>query len=157
MPVEVLNGWFVIVRRSAIQRIGSLDPRFFMYAEDLDWCYRFHKAGEKVVFFAGAEAIHYGGASSSTAPVRFYLEMARANWQYWQKHYGRAAQIAFLATSALYDVLRILGSAGLYLFLPAKRSSNIARARRSAACLGRLLERDPKKPQRTIPAVRIST
>ncbi len=75
VPVEVLNGWFVLVRRSALDHVGLLDPQFFMYGEDMDWCYRFHEAGEKVVFFAGAGAIHYGGGSSSNAPLRFYLEL----------------------------------------------------------------------------------
>ena len=59
-PVEVLNGWFVLVRRSALDRVGLLDPQFFMYGEDVDWCYRFHEAGEKIIFFAESEAIHYG-------------------------------------------------------------------------------------------------
>ena len=49
--VEVLNGWFLLVRRRAVQRVGLLDPQFFMYGEDVDWCYRFRQAGEKVVFF----------------------------------------------------------------------------------------------------------
>jgi GT2 family glycosyltransferase len=70
-PVEVLNGWFVAVRRTAMERVGLLDPQFFMYGEDVDWCYRFHQAGEGVVFFAEAGAIHYGGASSAHAPLRF--------------------------------------------------------------------------------------
>ena len=134
-PVEVLNGWFVVARRNAIDRVGLLDPQFFMYAEDLDWCYRFHQAGEKIVFFAGAEAIHYGGASSSNAPLRFYLEMCRANWQYWQKHYGWLAQMAFLASSGTYHLVRLLGSAAMYLISPSQRAENLARLRRSSICL----------------------
>jgi len=134
-PVEVLNGWFVFVRRTALDRVGLLDPQFFMYAEDLDWCYRFHQAGEKVIFFANASAIHYGGASSSKAPLRFYLEMSRANWQYWQKHRGWLGQMAFLATSATYHLVRLTGSAGLYLFSSSRRAENRARLRRSIVCL----------------------
>lgn len=134
-PVEVLNGWFVVVRRTALDRVGLLDPQFFMYAEDLDWCYRFHKAGEKIVFFADAEAIHYGGASSSNAPLRFYVEIWRANWQYWQKHHGRLAQMTFLATSGIYHLVRLMGSAGMYLFSPSRRAENLARLERSLVCL----------------------
>ena len=133
--VEVLNGWFVVVRRSAIDRVGLLDPQFFMYGEDLDWCYRFHQAGQRIIFFAGAEAIHYGGASSSNAPLRFYLEMCRANWQYWKKHYGWLGKMAFLASSATYHLVRLLGSGGVYLFSPSQRSQNLARLQRSSICL----------------------
>jgi hypothetical protein len=138
--VEVLNGWFVVVRRSALHRVGMLDPRFFMYGEDIDWCYRFHQSGERIVFFAGAEAIHYGGASSSNAPLRFYLEMCRANWQYWQKHYGWFGQMAFLASSGTYHLVRLLGSAGVYLFSPSQRSANLARLQRSSICLRWVLQ-----------------
>lgn len=134
-PVEILNGWFVVVRRRALNRVGQLDPEFFMYAEDLDWSYRFHKAGEKLFFFADAGAIHYGGASSSNAPLRFYLEMSRANCQYWRKHHGRIGEMAFLANSAIYHLVRFVGSAGMYLLSPSHRAENGVRLHRSSVCL----------------------
>jgi len=134
-PVEVLNGWFVVVRRSALDRVGLLDPQFFMYGEDVDWCYRFHQAGEGVVFFAEAGAIHYGGASSSNAPLRFYLELYRATWQYWRKHHTAVAQIGFLMAFAMHHSIRLLGSAFLYLCLPAQREKTASKFKRSLACL----------------------
>jgi len=76
--VDVLAGWFWLVRRTALDKVGPLDEEFFMYGEDIDWCYRFHKAGERVVFFAETKAIHIGGASSSVAPVRFSVDKQRA-------------------------------------------------------------------------------
>ena len=134
-PVEVLNGWFVVVRRSAMERVGLLDPQFFMYGEDVDWCYRFHQAGEGVVFFAEAGAIHYGGASSSHAPLRFYLELYRATWQYWRKHHGTLAQLGFLAAFSVHHAIRLLGSAFIYLCLPSQRPNTATKFKRSLACL----------------------
>jgi GT2 family glycosyltransferase len=133
--VEVLNGWFVVVSRTALERVGSLDPQFFMYGEDVDWCYRFVEAGEKVVFFADADAIHYGGASSSNAPLRFYLEQCYANWQFWRKHHGWLAQIAFLGSLAVYHAVRILGAAWGYLVSPSQRPTNLAKIKRALVCL----------------------
>jgi GT2 family glycosyltransferase len=134
-PVEVLNGWFLLVRRTAVERVGPLDAQFFMYGEDVDWCYRFRKAGESVVFFAEAGAIHYGGASSSNAPVRFYLELYRATWQYWRKHHSGPAQLGFLLAFALHHSVRLLGSAFIYLCSPSRRPHTAARFKRSLACL----------------------
>ena len=134
-PVEVLNGWFILVRRSAIERVGGLDPQFFMYGEDVDWSYRFWQAGEQVVFFAEAGAIHYGGASSANAPVRFYLEMCRATWQYWRKHHDGLAQLGFLVAFAIHHSVRLLSSAFLYLCSPSHRPDTAARFKRSLACL----------------------
>ena len=133
--VEVLNGWFVVVRRSAMERVGLLDPQFFMYGEDVDWCYRFRKAGDGVVFFAEAGAIHYGGASSAHAPLRFYLELYRATWQYWRKHHGGLAQLGFLAAFAIRHSIRLLGSGIIYLCLPSRRETTAAKFKRSLACL----------------------
>jgi GT2 family glycosyltransferase len=135
IPVEVLNGWFLFVRRSAMERVGLLDPQFFMYGEDVDWCYRFRKAGEKIVFFADASAIHYGGASSANAPVRFYLEMYRANLQYWRKHRSWLAQQLFLESLAIYHAGRVFGLACSYACLPSQRSSALFKLKRSLTCL----------------------
>jgi hypothetical protein len=135
LPVEVLNGWFLVVRREAIQHVGPLDSQFFMYGEDVDWCYRFKKAGERVVFFADAEAIHYGGASSSSAPIHFHLEMCSANWRYWRKHHGSLAQIGFLAVFAIHHALRLVSSACIYLCLPSLRSQTSLKLKRNLTSL----------------------
>jgi GT2 family glycosyltransferase len=70
-PVDVINGCFWVLKRSAVDEVGLLDERFFMYGEDVDWCKRFRQKGWKVVFFGEAEALHYGGASSANAPIKF--------------------------------------------------------------------------------------
>jgi hypothetical protein len=133
--VEVLNGWFLLIRRNAIEKVGLLDPQFFMYGEDLDWCYRFHRHGEQAIFFAEAEAIHYGGSSSSTAPVKFYLEQHRANWQYCKKHHGWASKVGFLLTLTIHHGLRILGAGCVYVCRPARRSEARLKMSRSFICL----------------------
>ena len=86
-PVDMLSGCFWLVRREALNEVGLLDEAFFMYGEDMDWCKRFWAGGWKVTFVPSAEAIHYGGASSANAPVRFYIERQRADLQYWKKHH----------------------------------------------------------------------
>ena len=134
-PVEVLNGWFVLIRRSALEKVGLLDPQFFMYGEDVDWCYRFHLAGEQSIFLAEAEAIHYGGASSANAPLRFYLEQCYANWQYWKKHHNWLGRMAFLGSLAIYHIVRMLGAAGKYVVLPAQRPRSLDKLKRSLVCL----------------------
>jgi len=133
--VEVLVGWFVVARRSAINRVGLLDPQFFIYGEDVDWCYRFHQCGEKVVFFADAEAVHYGGASSSNAPLRFYLEKCYSEWQYWRKHYGRVSRLFFITFLIMHHSVRVLGCGWKYLRTPASRSETRDKIRRSLVCL----------------------
>ncbi len=95
--VDALVGCFMMVRRRALEEVGLLDERFFIYGEDIDWCKRFWKSGWEVVFYPRAESIHYGRKSSSNAPLRFALEQEKAVLQYWKKHHGLFRQQAIKA------------------------------------------------------------
>ena len=63
------------------------------------------------MYYPEAEVVHYGGASSSNAPVRFYLEMQRADLRYWRKHHGHIAQITWGSILAFHQMLRVLRAA----------------------------------------------
>jgi len=93
-------------RREAVAQVGLLDERFFFYGEDIDWSERFHQAGWRVCFHPSARAVHFGNASSDTAPDRFNLELQRASLQLWQKYNGRLGTAAYLLICILHHVLR---------------------------------------------------
>jgi GT2 family glycosyltransferase len=133
--VEVLTGWFWMVPRVALDQVGGLDEQFFMYGEDIDWSYRFLKAGWRVVFYSEAEALHYGAASSGQAPTRFYVEMRRANLQYFRKHHGRLGSLGYLFTIWVHESTRILGYGALYCFNRYKRAEAAFKIGRSLSCI----------------------
>jgi hypothetical protein len=137
--VDVLTGWFWMTRREALNEVGLLDERFFMYGEDMDWSKRFHLAGWRVVFCPDAYAIHYCGASSSREPTRFYIEMTRANLQYCRRHHNRVAVIGFWLAACLHDVLRVLGYGLLFLANACDNAEAASKIKRSAKCLFWLL------------------
>lgn len=88
--VEALSGCFLVVRRSAIKKVGLLDERFFMYSEDVDWCKRFRDRGWRIVFVPEAKAVHHGGKSAETISVESATAKTKAKIQYWRKHHGPA-------------------------------------------------------------------
>jgi len=133
--VEVLTGWFWMAPRGALNQVGGLDERFFMYGEDIDWCYRFRKAGWRVVFFADAEALHYGAASSGLAPSRFYVEMARANLQYFQKHHGWLGGLGYLFATGIHELVRVVVYGLVYCFDRCRRPAAELKVARSLSCL----------------------
>ena len=133
--VDLLTGWFWMVRGEALGQVGGLDGRFFMYGEDFDWPKRFHQSGWRVVFYHEAEAIHYCGASSSRAPVRFYIEMNKANLQYFKKHHNMLSVIGFWLAILLRQVLRLVGYGGVYIFKQSRRVEAGFKVRRSLDCL----------------------
>jgi hypothetical protein len=133
--VDALSGCFWMVRREALDQVGLLDEAFFFYGEDIDWCKRFHKAGWGVMFYPGAEAIHLGGASSRRMPIRFYLELQKADLRYWRKHHGRLGKFAYACVIALRHVLRLILGVVLYALRPSRRSDIGYALKRNAACL----------------------
>lgn len=139
MEAEAVSGCFMLVRRAAIDQAGLLDERFFFYAEDKDWCRRIRNSGWKIIFLPEAKAVHYGGSSSSAAPVRFYIELHKANLKYWRKHHGSAWAAVYLAIVMLHQALRIGSAAIVFTLRPGRRTSEASKVKRSAACLRWLL------------------
>ncbi|HZQ66948.1 MAG TPA: glycosyltransferase family 2 protein [Terriglobales bacterium] len=133
--VEVVTGWFWMASQIALGQVGGLDERFFMYGEDIDWCHRFRKAGWRVVFFGEAEALHYGGASSMDAPAWSYVEMRRANRQYFQKHHGTLGAIGYTLVIGIHEIARIAGYSLSYCYDQGRRREAISKVRRSLSCL----------------------
>jgi len=65
-PIDVdwLMGSALMMRADDLKKVGKLDPAFFMYMEDVDWCRRFWEKGLRVVYFPYAEMLHYHGKGS---------------------------------------------------------------------------------------------
>jgi GT2 family glycosyltransferase len=134
-PVDILTGCFWLVRREALTRVGLLDEEFFMYGEDMDWCKRFWAQEWEVIFVPSAEAIHYGGASSSNSPVRFYVEMHRADLQYWKKHHSRFSVVSYFVILCLQELLHAAGYYVAGLIKTGAREVYQFKMRRSVTCL----------------------
>ena len=133
--VDMLTGCFWLVRRQALAQVGLLDERFFMYGEDMDWSKRFWLKGWPLTFIPSAEAIHYGGASSANAPVRFYIERHRADLQYWRKHHSPPAVFCFFLICCLHLVLRAIGYSLAFVIKSQERVICGSKVKRSVACL----------------------
>jgi GT2 family glycosyltransferase len=105
--VDVVTGCFMLVRRRAIEQVGVLDERFFMYAEETDWCYRFREAGWKVTFDPGAEIIHYGGASAAKAASTMSLQQRGSILLFIKKHRSRPVYWLCCGLTAAFFAVRI--------------------------------------------------
>ncbi len=61
--VDCIMGAFMMVSRQAIDAVGLLDEDYFMYGEDVDWCYRIKKAGFQIIYYPKVRIFHYKKAS----------------------------------------------------------------------------------------------
>jgi N-acetylglucosaminyl-diphospho-decaprenol L-rhamnosyltransferase len=85
---EFLVGAVLLVRREVLDEIGVFDTSFFMFNEEVDFCYRVREAGWRVVFYPGAEFVHMGGASTAAVWRRMYREQLRSHLRFLAKHDG---------------------------------------------------------------------
>lgn len=108
--VDSLVGAFMLLRSLALEQIGGVDQAYFMYADDLDLCYRLKSLGWRVQYWPEVTVLHYKRAASSKsvrAPHEFYVSMGL----FYDKHHAAAALPgqAFLVHAGIRAVERLVG------------------------------------------------
>lgn len=108
--VQKLYGGCIMVRREVLEKIGWLDDRYFMYAEDVDLCRTIRDAGWKLFYTSEAAVVHHAGVTSAKAPSGFAVLMkCESIGKLMTKYYG-------LSGHALYRVAVFCG-AGIRLLV----------------------------------------
>lgn len=110
--IEACSGAAMIVRKSAIEQVGYLDEDYFMYAEDIDWCYRFAQAGWKTVYDPQVTIIHHkykSGQKTTQWDTKqrtisaFYDTMK----QFMEKHYrNKYSRVILFLSFVMIEVLK---------------------------------------------------
>lgn len=96
--VEAISGSFMMITRAAYEKVGGLDEMFFMYGEDLDWCYRVRKAGFRVFYVHGTKIIHYKGESTRRSDIDEIRVFYHAMQQFVEKHFSRSVFVEMFLT-----------------------------------------------------------
>ena len=87
--VEILAGAFMLMRKSALDKVGLLDEDFFMYGEDIDLSWRIVKGGYKNYYFPLTRIIHYKGESTKKSSVNYVFVFYRAMIIFARKHFAQ--------------------------------------------------------------------
>jgi N-acetylglucosaminyl-diphospho-decaprenol L-rhamnosyltransferase len=119
-PVDSLNGAFMLIRREALEDVGLLDESYWLYMDDLDWCYRFHRQGWGVWYDGRVSVLHVKGGTTVT-------ERRRA------RHRAVPQTIAFHRSMGrfyrkFYSGRRPLLDAAIYLAIGVKTAIAVARS-----------------------------
>jgi len=97
--VDWVIGAFIMVSRQAYKATEGLDDRFFMYAEDLDWCTRIRQKGFEVVYYPKCVVV-YKGTRRARDNWKYACIFIRSHFVYWHKFgffygYPRRKKLSF--------------------------------------------------------------
>ncbi len=87
-PVDFVLGAALMVRQEAIATVGLLDEGYFMYAEEVDWCWRMQRAGWPLWCVPTAQVIHHGGASAQQFRGQAFINLWRSRQRLYRRFYG---------------------------------------------------------------------
>lgn len=152
-PVPYAAGACLLIPRTALERVGPMDDRFFLYFEETDWCRRAWSAGLPILLCMDSEVVHLEGKAAELVSQFSLLQFQHSYRLYVAKHRGQGTALVFRA--ALW--WEYGAKAVLRALLPGNRRRNAALARRyafiaSVQLRGRL---DPTPPVAAAPRPRI--
>ncbi|MBI2428802.1 MAG: glycosyltransferase [Ignavibacteriales bacterium] len=100
--VDAISGSFMMVKREVVEKIGGLDETFFMYGEDLDWCYRVQHSGWKVYYVPTTSIIHYKGESTKRSDIDELKVFYNAMRLFVRKHHTGSPFFEWFIYSGIY-------------------------------------------------------
>ncbi len=115
--VDAVSGSFMFLRREIYDKIGGLDETFFMYGEDLDFCFRVKKAGYKVYYVHSTKIIHFKGESTKRSNIDELKHFYDAMRLFVRKHFSSSWIVEALLRFAINgrSILAFLGKRSLIL------------------------------------------
>lgn len=102
--IDILAGAFMMMRKTALDKVGLLDEEFFMYGEDIDLSWRIRLGGYDNYYFPETRIIHYKGESTKKSSVNYVLVFYNAMIIFAKKHFSKsnANVFEFLIRLAIY-------------------------------------------------------
>jgi GT2 family glycosyltransferase len=88
-----VSGACLLVRRADAEAVGLFDERYFMYAEDVDFCAAIRARGRRVLFTPSVEIVHLRGRSAASAPSATRAAYRRSHVAFYEKHHPRLAPL----------------------------------------------------------------
>lgn len=107
--VEAISGACIMVKRSLFEKVGLFSEDYFMYAEDLDLCYKIRQAGYTNYYIPDATVIHFGGGSTEKSPSDFSVVMMHESvWRWMRKTGGNVYGLAYRVSTLISAIGRLV-------------------------------------------------
>jgi N-acetylglucosaminyl-diphospho-decaprenol L-rhamnosyltransferase len=86
-PIDHPLGASMMLRREAIEQTGLFDEAYFMYVEEVDWCWRIRKVGWQIYAVPNAHIVHLEGRSTKQARTQSVVNLWRSRRKFFFKNY----------------------------------------------------------------------
>jgi GT2 family glycosyltransferase len=127
IKVDWVSGAALLAREELMEKIGFLDPEYFMYNEDVDYCFRAWQADFEVIYLPTAIITHAIGRSSDKAPNRMIGRHHRSMLRFYQKNMLPKVSPVFRPFALAGAAAALAARAGL--FIAKNKVDNLKRRR----------------------------
>jgi GT2 family glycosyltransferase len=105
--VDWVMGSFMLVKREAINKVGSIPDEYFLYYEETDWCFQMQRSSYEVWFTPEISIMHHGNKSGEQQPSEWRTSLLyESKYKFFQRNYGRFATKITQATDFAGYTLR---------------------------------------------------
>jgi GT2 family glycosyltransferase len=107
-------GCYYLIRKEVIDQVGLMDPRYFLYYEEIDHCFAAKKSGWQVTYFPYSSVVHLGGESAksegeiTSSGRQIETLKTESELLYFRKNHGLRAVIVNVFFSTLADSIQLL-------------------------------------------------
>jgi hypothetical protein len=88
-PIDHPLGAALLVRGRVLHEVGLLDEAYFMYCEEIAWCWRIRQAGWAIWQVPAARVVHLGGAATQQLHSRMFVALHHSRMHFFEQHYSR--------------------------------------------------------------------
>jgi GT2 family glycosyltransferase len=108
-PVEVISGACIMTKRGAFEKAGRFTTDYFMYAEDVDLCYKIRRVGFKAYYVGEVSIVHYGGASANSTDVSHFNTVVKRESValFFEKYRGKLVSCLYRISTGFASIVRL--------------------------------------------------
>jgi len=110
IPFEVdwVSGACLILRSQILNEIGDLDEKYFLFSEEMEWCFRIKARGWKVFLMGNVFVIHYGSRSTKQNIHQMLIQRQKSRHIFFKNYRGHAFQLGIRFIYIFSFMLKIL-------------------------------------------------
>ena len=110
VEAEAITGACLMIRRDIFEEVGLFSEEYFMFAEDLDLCYKIRQSGYRNYYFGGASVVHHGGGSTKSTNISSFsaVLIRESVKKFLRKFHGSTYSFSYVLTMQLISTIRIL-------------------------------------------------